>query len=262
MEDSIPELKILSIDIGGSHVKATILNKEGELQMDYERVDTPAPANPVNLINTIKNLVKRLPGYDRVSVGFPGYVKNGVIITAPNLGTDFWKNVDLKQMLEAELGTPVGVVNDADMQGLGVVSGKGFEMVITLGTGFGTALLQDGYLLPHLELAHHPFARKNSYDEYIGEKAFIKVGKEKWNKRMQKVLTVLKTVFNYDYLYIGGGNAKNLTLPIESNMKLVSNKDGIKGGARLWLKKESTPDTADLNTVKTAQNKLSGAKKD
>ena len=220
-----------------------------------------SPANPTNLINTIKNLVKRLPEFDRVSVGFPGYVKNGVIITAPNLGTDFWKNVDLKKMLEGELGKPVGVVNDADMQGLGVVTGKGFEMVITLGTGFGTALLQDGYLLPHLELAHHPFARKSTYDDYVGEKAFIKVGKEKWNKRMQKVITVLKTVFNYDCLYIGGGNAKNLTLPIESNMKLVSNKDGIKGGARLWLKKELTTETADVNTVNTAQNKLSGAKK-
>lgn len=262
MNDSISEIKILSVDIGGSHVKATILNKEGELQMDYERVDTPIPANPANITNTIKNLANRLPGYDHVSVGFPGYVKNGVIITAPNLGTDFWKNVDLKKMLEAELGKPVGVVNDADMQGLGVVSGKGFEMVITLGTGFGTALLQDGYLLPHLELAHQPIGKKSSYDDYIGEKAFIKIGKEKWNRRMEKVLSVLKTVFNYDFLYIGGGNAKNLTVRLESNMRIISNKDGIKGGARLWLKKEATPETADVNTVNTAQNKLSGAKKD
>lgn len=254
MNDSVSNSKILSVDIGGSHVKATILNKEGELQMDYERVDTPIPANPANITNTIKNLANRLPGFDHVSVGFPGYVKNGVIITAPNLGTDFWKNVDFKKTLEAELGKPVGVVNDADMQGLGVVSGKGFEMVVTLGTGFGTAILQDGYLLPHLELAHHPFAKKSTYDEYIGEKAFIRIGKEKWNRRMDKVLTVLKTVFNYDFLYIGGGNAKNLTLRLESNMKIVSNKDGIKGGARLWIKKDAAP-AADA--VNTAEEKLS-----
>ncbi|MEJ7683791.1 MAG: ROK family protein [Segetibacter sp.] len=262
MQESVSDLKILSVDIGGSHVKATILNKEGQLQMDYERVDTPSPSNPSNLLITIKNLAKRLPGYDRVSVGFPGYVKNGVIITAPNLGTDFWKNVDLKKMLEGELGKPVGVVNDADMQGLGVVSGKGFEMVVTLGTGFGTAVLQDGYLLPHLELAHHPIAKKSTYDDYIGEKAFVKIGKEKWNKRMKKVLSVLKTVFNYDYLYIGGGNAKNLNFPLESNMKIISNKDGIKGGARLWLKKDSTPVITAVNTVNTAENKLSEAQKD
>lgn len=251
MNDSLPELKILSVDVGGSHIKATILNKEGELQTNYERVDTPSPANPANVINTIKSLAKRLPGYDKVSVGFPGYVKNGVIITAPNLGTDFWKNADLKNMLEAELAKPVGVVNDADMQGLGVVSGKGFEMVVTLGTGFGTAILQDGYLLPHLELAHHPIAKKLTYDEYIGQKAFEEEGKEKWNKRMERVISVLKTVFNYDCLYIGGGNAKNLTFKLESNMKLVSNKDGIKGGARLWLKKDETPTMKAVN----AENK-------
>ncbi len=96
-------------------------------------------------------------------------------------------------MLEGELGKPVGVVNDANMQGLGVVSGKGLEMVITLGTGFGTAILQDGYLLPHLELAHHPFAKKSTYDQYIGESAFQKLGKEKWNKRMEKVLAAFQT---------------------------------------------------------------------
>jgi len=240
MDESLSALKFLSVDIGGSHVKATILDREGELQMSYERVDTPSPANPENIINTIKNLATRLPGYDKVSVGFPGYVKNGVIFTAPNLGTDFWKNVDLKKRLETELGKPVAVVNDADLQGLGVVSGKGFEMVITLGTGFGTALLQDGNLLPHLEISHHPLGKKITYDEYIGEKAFVKVGKEKWNKRMEKVINILKTVFNYDYLYISGGNAKNLTLKLENNMKIVSNKDGIKGGARLWLKKDTS----------------------
>lgn len=258
MDDSISELRVLSIDIGGSHIKATILNKEGQLQLEYERVDTPLPANPQNVLNTIKILVKRLPGYDKVSVGFPGYVKNGVIMTAPNLGTDFWKNVDFKKMLESELGKPTGVVNDADMQGLGVVSGKGFEMVVTLGTGFGTAILQDGYLLPHLEFAHHPISKKSTYDEYIGEKAFVKVGKVKWNKRMEKVFKVLKTVFNYDSIYIGGGNAKNLTLKLENNMKIVSNKDGIKGGARLWLKKDTTAAPQDVNTVNTAETKLSG----
>ncbi len=94
-------------------------------------------------------------------------------------------------------------------------------------------------MLPHLELAHHPITKKNTYDDYIGEKAFEKVGKEKWNKRMEKVIGILKTVFNYDCLYIGGGNAKNLTLKLEANMKIISNKDGIKGGARLWLKKET-----------------------
>src|SRR5437870_68182 len=138
--------KFLSIDIGGSHIKATILDNKGALQMDYDKIPTPLPANPETVVNAIKRLVKSFPVYNYISVGFPGYVKHGVVNTAPNLGTDFWKDFDLSKKLEKELGKPTRVVNDADMQGLGVVSGKGLEMVITLGTGFGTALLVDGQL--------------------------------------------------------------------------------------------------------------------
>jgi len=228
--------KFLSIDIGGSHIKATILNDKGALQMDYDKIPTPLPASPENVVNAIKRLVKSFPAYDYISVGFPGYVKQGVINTAPNLGTDFWKDFDLSKKLEKDLGKPTRVVNDADMQGLGVVSGKGLEMVITLGTGFGTALLVDGQLMPHLELAHHPFAKGKTYDQYVGERALEKEGLEKWNQRMKKVLKTLKTVVNYDILYIGGGNSDKLKFKLDKNMRLVTNQDGIKGGSRLWLK--------------------------
>jgi len=234
MKKTSSAAKILSIDIGGSHIKATILNREGELQMDYDKIATPMPSTPENLIDATKKLVKEFPSYDCISVGFPGYVKNGVIKTAPNLGNDAWKNFDLATNLGEKLGAPAKVVNDADMQGLGVVDGKGFEMVITLGTGFGTAFLLDGHLLPHLEISHLPI-KKGDYDDYIGERALEKEGKEKWNKRMEKVFEILKTVFNYDYLYIGGGNSDKLTFKLDKNMKIVSNADGIKGGSRLWI---------------------------
>src|ERR1700753_2676584 len=230
--------KFLSIDIGGSHIKATVLNDKGALLMDYEQIATPVPANPENVVNAIKKLVKSFMAYDNVSVGFPGYVKNGVIKTAPKLGSESWKDFDLGKKRETELGKPTRVVNDADMQGLGIVSGKGLEMVITLGTGFGTALLVDGQLMPHLELAHHPFAKGKTYDDYVGERALEKEGHQKWNKRMQKVLKVLKTVINYDTLYIGGGNSDKLTFKLDKNMKIVTTQDGIKGGSRLWLKDE------------------------
>jgi polyphosphate glucokinase len=239
MKKHIPSSpKFLSIDIGGSHIKATILNDKGALQMDYDKIPTPSPANPESVVNAIKKLVKSFAAYDMVSVGFPGYVKHGVIKTAPNLGSDFWKDFDLSKRLEKELGKPTRVVNDADMQGLGIVSGKGLEMVITLGTGFGTALLVDGQLMPHLELAHHPFAKGKTYDDYVGDRALEKEGHQKWNKRMQKVLKVLKTVINYDTLYIGGGNSDKLNFKLDKNMKIVTNQDGIKGGSRLWLKDE------------------------
>jgi len=237
-KNQIASPKFLSIDIGGSHIKATILNDKGALQMDYDKIPTPAPATPQNLVNAIKTLVKSFAHYDMISVGFPGYVKNGVIKTAPNLGSDYWKDFDLSKTLQTELGKPTRVVNDADMQGLGVVSGKGLEMVITLGTGFGTALLVNGQLMPHLELAHHPFAKGMTYDDYVGERALEKEGLQKWNKRMRKVLKVLKTVINYDVLYIGGGNSDKLKFKLDKDIKLVSNQDGIKGGTRLWLKDE------------------------
>jgi len=240
MKKTPSQLRVLSIDIGGSHIKATILNKKGDLKMEYDKIPTPAPANPENVIKAINTLVKDFPAYDKISVGFPGYVKEGVVKTAPNLGTDYWADVDLSKKLEKALGKPAKVVNDADMQGLGVVSGKGLEMVITLGTGFGTALLMNGHLLPHFELAHLPIKEDVTYDKYIGEKALEKEGKEKWNKRMKKVFQILKTVFNYDTLYIGGGNSDELTFKLDKNMKIVTNADGIKGGARLWLNEDES----------------------
>ena len=165
------QITVLSIDIGGSHVKATVLNSNGQLLQEYQKVNTPSPANPENIIKAIRMLVEDFPEYDYISVGFPGYVKNGVIKTAPNLDNKSWKDYDLNKNLGLALGKPAKVVNDADMQGLGVANGKGLELVITLGTGFGSALLLDGNLLPHLEMAHHPFTKKQTYDEYIGDKA-------------------------------------------------------------------------------------------
>ena len=245
MKATPDKLKILSIDIGGSNIKGTVLNEKGELTMDYEKVPTPYPASPENVLNAIKTLVKAFPPHDRISVGFPGYVKEGVVKTAPNLDTALWKDFNLAKKLEETLGKQAQVVNDADMQGLGVVSGKGLELVITLGTGFGTAWLYNGNLLPHLEFSHQPFSKSKSYDKYIGETALQKEGLKKWNKRMEKVFEVLKTVFNYDYLYIGGGNSNKLNFKLDKNMKIVTNADGIKGGSRLWIKPE-TPAAAPV----------------
>lgn len=231
-----PDEKILSIDIGGSRIKGTILDMEGNMLVDYQRISTPKFAGPENVMQGIVELTKNFNRYTKVSVGFPGYVRGGMVYTAPNLGTNKWRKIKLSDELSDILKKPVRVVNDADMQGLGVASGKGLEMVITLGTGFGTALLMDGTLLPHLEIGQHPFTRKRTYDQFIGNNAMEEIGPEKWNKRLQKVITVLKTVFNYDHLFISGGNAKKITGHLDENISLVSNMDGIKGGAKLWLK--------------------------
>jgi polyphosphate glucokinase len=226
--------KILCIDIGGSNIKGAIVNEAGELQTEYKKFNTPLPATPDKVLEVIQQLATTLPGYEKISAGFPGYVKDGVVMTAPNLGTDAWHNIKLSEELTELLGKPAKVVNDADMLGLGIANGKGFEIVATLGTGFGTAFLYNGVLLPHIEFAHHPVSKGRDYDAYIGEKAMLDAGKEKWNKRMMKVLAILKTVFNYDHLYLGGGNASKLKFPLDDNISIVTNIEGIKGGARLW----------------------------
>lgn len=234
MKSTGPEEKVLSIDIGGSRIKATILDMQGKMLRDYVRIDTPSSAEPEDIMQAIVELTRSFQPYTRVSVGFPGYVRNGVVHTAPNLSTEKWKGVDLSKRLSEILKQPVRVLNDADLQGLGIATGKGLEMVVTLGTGFGTALLIDGNLLPHLEIAHHPVSKERDYDQYIGEKALEEVGIDRWNKRIKKVIEILKTVINYDHLYISGGNSKKITFKTDENITLVSNIDGIKGGAKLW----------------------------
>ena len=239
--------KVLCIDIGGSHIKEAVIDINGQFVGKYEREKTPDPSTPEKVLEVIKEISSRFPAYDKIAAGFPGYVKNGVIMTAPKLGEDPWSNYSLADSLTKLLSKPAMVINDADFQALTLAKGKGLEMVITLGTGFGSALMLDGQLLPHLEMSEHPFTKKKTYNDYIGNDALKKEGKKKWNKRMEKVILVLKTVFNYDHLYISGGNAEYIKFQLDSNVSIEGNKDGIKGGAVLWKLQEE-------NKVKTSSN--------
>lgn len=228
------EQKILSIDIGGSNIKATVLNASGTFLDEYQKLSTPSPANPSKVLDVINQLAQKFSSFDKVAAGFPGFIKDGVVKTAPNLGTPAWANFDLAKALEELLHKPALIVNDADLQGLAVVSGKGLELMITLGTGFGTAFFRDGVLMPHLEIAHHPVTKNKDYDEYVGEFEFKRIGKKNWNKRMKRVIEILKVVFNYDRLYISGGSAKEINFKLDDNIIIAGNRDGIKGGAKLW----------------------------
>ncbi len=238
VQTPVPKGDILSIDIGGTNLKACILSEKGELLTDFKKTPTPKKSTPEAVLEGIEKLTKGLKSFEKISIGFPGYVKLGVVQTAPNLAENKWANVDLAQQVSNLFGKPVRLINDADQQGLGIVSGKGFEIVFTLGTGFGTSLLFDGELLPHLELSHLPVNKKGDYDDFIGDRGFHKVGRKKWNKRLKYIIEIYKTVFNYDRLYIGGGNSNEINFELEQNISLVSNKDGIKGGAKLWKAQE------------------------
>jgi polyphosphate glucokinase len=227
-------MKTLAIDVGGSHLKASVLNEDGRLTVDRVRVATPVGAKPDKIVATLAELVEPLPPFDRISVGFPGVVRKGTVLTAPNLGNDDWKGFKLAEALGAKLGKPVKVLNDAEMQGMAVIKGHGMEIVITLGTGFGTALFMDGRRAPHLELSHHPFRRGETYDEHLGNAARKRVGNKKWNKRVRKAIKTLRVLANFDHLYIGGGNAKKISIDLDPDVTLVSNEAGIEGGLAAW----------------------------
>ncbi len=229
-----PAPRTLAIDIGGTRLKAGILDSAGVMVSGPERVNTPRPSGPAEVVGALIELVRPLGGFDRISVGFPGVVRGSRTLTAPNLGTEVWHSYALGTELSSRLGAPTRVLNDASVQGLGVITGEGLECVITLGTGFGFALFQDGLLAPHLEVGQHPVAKGLTYDHYLGNAAFRDVGRKKWNKRLRKAIDILDTLVMYDTLLIGGGNAQVIDFDLPPNVKIVPNAAGITGGVRLW----------------------------
>ena len=226
-------MKTLAIDVGGTGLKALILALDGALLTERVRVETPRPATPDSVIAAIVELVSPLGVYDRISVGFPGVVVAGVVKTAPNLD-EGWADMPLARALEQRLGKPTRVLNDAGVQGFGVIEGKGVEMVLTLGTGMGCAVYIDGRYVPNLELAHHPLRKGMTYEEYIDNAALERIGKKKWNRRVRRVIEQVLPIWNPTRLYLGGGNAKHYKLDLPDNVEIIENVAGLLGGIKLW----------------------------
>lgn len=225
---------VLAIDIGGTGIKAAIVDEHGQLRSERVRIDTPTGSHPDAVVAAIAAMVDTLPRGERIAVGFPGMVRKGRVLTAPNLGHDAWKGYELAMVLGQALHGEVRLANDADVQGLGAIQGEGLEMVITLGTGFGTALYEDGRLCPHLELAHHPFRKGESYDEQVGDAARKRLGRKKWQKRVLEAIDNMRALVMFDHLYLGGGNARRLEGKLPEDVTIVDNQAGIAGGAFLW----------------------------
>ena len=238
----------LAIDVGGTGLKATVLDPAGQPVHERVRIVTTFPLPPEKLVADLAALVEPLPAYDRVSVGFPGAVRHGTVRTAPafsttsGLGSEIdpalvqaWKGFDLATALTERLGKPCRVANDADVQGAGAISGVGLEFIMTLGTGVGTAAFSDGSLALHLELAHHPISASGAtYNEYLGDAAMREVGKKKWNRRVVKAVGIIDTLVLPDAILIGGGNAKHITDDLGPHVRIVDNATGLLGGIKLW----------------------------
>lgn len=217
-------IRTLVVDIGGTGIKAMVLNEIGEPINERNRIPTPRNGKPEDVIKAIEKLAKDAGPFQRISVGFPGVVRGGVVADAVNLARH-WKDFHLAKALETKFKKPVRVANDADVQGFGAISGKGVELVITLGTGVGSSLFIDGRLVPNVEVG-----KAKLRDEELQ-----RIGKKRWNRRLVKLVSKLENTFHYDRLYIGGGNADKVDIGLlPANVTIVSNLNGLVGGIALW----------------------------
>ncbi len=240
-------MKTLAIDVGGTGLKAALLDEDGAMIGERMRIATPYPCPPRTLIKALRELASLLPPADRVSTGFPGLVRAGLVLETPALSrasltgphddilAGAWSGFNIASALEDAFAKPVRVANDADVQGCAVVQGQGLEFVMTLGTGCGTALFWQGDLLPHMELSHGPFRNGETYDEQLGDVTRQNIGHRRWRKRIQRAIDAFDAMLLFDHLYIGGGNAKHLHEDdLGDKATIVPNLAGILGGIKLW----------------------------
>lgn len=217
-----PERKnILVIDVGGTHVKVR----------DMEHKEPVKITSGPNM--TAKKMVKLVREstsdwkYSLVSIGYPAPVVHGHPLCEPhNLGCG-WVGFDFAKAF----GHPVKIINDAAMQALGIYRG-GRMLFLGLGTGLGSAMIVDGILEP-MEMAHLPFKKGRTYEDYLGIRGLKRLGKKKWRKQVAEVAEQLKSALEADDVVLGGGNAKLLkTLP--PGCRLGNNSTAFAGGFRLW----------------------------
>lgn len=216
--------KILVIDIGGTHLKINATGAGPTVKVDSGPTMTAA-----QMVDAVKRVTAKWQ-FDVISIGFPGPVINGKPAREPhNLGGG-WLKFDFQKAF----GKPVRVINDAAMQALGGHRG-GRCLFLGLGTGLGSALAIDNDVLP-LELAHLPYKKNRSYEEYLGTAGLERSGKKKWAKNVEEVIGLLKNALLADYVVLGGGNARLLkTFP--ADVELGKNENAIIGGVRLWDEK-------------------------
>jgi polyphosphate glucokinase len=230
-------LTTLAVDVGGTGLKIMLLDAKGKPLTERIRTATPAQPTPARILAALEKLKAQIPRdapkFDRVSVGFPGVVKRGTIYTAANLHPK-WIEFNLQSELEKRWKKPVRVANDAAVQGYGAIHGQGVEMILTLGTGLGSALYTEGHLAPGLELAHHPWAKGKTYEDFLGKRGLKKYGHKRWNKYLLKAIEQTAATFNWDKLYLGGGNSKLIDVTLPKDIQIVSNEDGLLGGVALW----------------------------
>lgn len=241
----------LAIDCGGSGIKGSVLDQAGAMVAERVRIPTPYPLPPDRFVETLVALAAALPPAERVTVGMPGMIRHGVVVATPHYVTkrgprskrvpelvESWYGFDARTVIAEAFDRPVLVLNDAEVHGAGVVGGDGLEVVWTLGTGLGCAVFDRGRLAPHLEMSHAPVRRDVTFDTFIGDRDRRRLGNPRWSRRVATTVELLRPVFRWDVLYLGGGNAKRVTADrladMGADVVVVPNSAGILGGVRAW----------------------------
>jgi len=216
-------MRILVIDVGGTHVKVLATGHKERVE-----ISSGPKMTPTKMVAAVRAATRDWK-YDAVSIGYPGPVVRGRPIIEPvHLGTG-WVGFDFKKVFDR----PVKIINDAAMQALGSYQG-GRMLFLGLGTGLGSALIVDNVLEP-LELAHLPYKKGRSYEDYVGLAGLKRRGKKRWQHHVAEVVQQLKAAMQVDYVVLGGGNAR-LLKKLPQGTRLGSNRDAFQGGYRLWKK--------------------------
>ena len=256
-------MHVFGLDIGGSGIKgAQVDTRTGELVGQRIRVATPEPARPDDVVATAVEVISRASWDGPVGVGFPGVVKEGVVHTAANVDKAFI-GFDLGERLRRELGSPVSIVNDADAAGLAEIrwgAGVGVEgvvLMLTLGTGIGTALFIEGKLVPNTELGHIQLHGGDA-EHYASDRArkVHNLSWKDWSGRLTEYLRMMEDLFWPDLVVIGGGVSKRSEkfLPhVKTRTEVVPaemlNAAGIAGAALAYVPEAPVPPEPPAATV-------------
>jgi len=241
----------LTVDCGGTGIKASVFDKNGNVLIDFPYLKTPYPLSPGLLTDIIKNFVLADSRVTRVTVGLPGMIRNGKIVFIPHYVNKrgprtaldpqlkkAWHGFDLQSTLTKKLKMPILVLNDAEVHASAVVTGIGLETVLTFGTGLGSAIFSDGKIAPHLELSHATIRYGKTIDAWIGEISRRRMGNQLWSRRVKALIEELYPMILWDKLYIGGGNAQRISRSalksFDYKVKIIPNSAGVAGGVKAW----------------------------
>ena len=241
----------LCIDCGGGGIKGAVYDEYGVAEGVQLRTPTPYPLPPELLVSTIADLARQLPRPHRATVGMPGMIRHGRVIATPHYITKAgprskvdpelavqWAGFDMRTAMQQALDVPTLVLNDAEVAGAGVIAGTGLEMIITLGTGLGNAVFDNGVLAPHQEVSQGFIRWGMTYDDYIGEHERLRLGDTHWSRRARRIVDSLRPVYMWDRLFLGGGNAARINQADREKMAddvvFVPNSAGTYGGVRAW----------------------------